>query len=221
MLAPFPRTPEIVKEHIASYYAMITHMDFNIGRVLDSLEKSGEMENTIIVFAGDNGLAVGQHGLLGKQNLYEHSVRVPLMFCGPGIPKNKQANTLCYIHSIFPTLCELLGLEILPSVESKSLAPAIINQNENIRNSVFYAYKNLHRGVRTYDNWKLIKYNVKGEQTTQMFNLNEDPWELTNLAADEKYKLQQAELTELLKKYMQELDDFCDLDKLNWGILNK
>ena len=216
-LAPFPRTPEIVKEHITSYYAMITHMDFHIGRILDSLEKSGEVENTIIVFAGDNGLAVGQHGLLGKQNLYEHSVRVPLIFYGPGIPKNKQADTLCYIHSIFPTLCDLLGLEIPNSIESESLAPAINNQSENVRNSVFYAYKNMQRGVRTHDDWKLIKYNVKGEVTTQLFNLNEDPWELTNLADDEKYKLQQADLTELLKNYMQELDDFCDLDKPNWG----
>ena len=87
-LAPFPRTPEIVQDHISAYYAMITHLDAQVGRVLDALEKTGRTEDTVVIFTGDNGLAVGQHGLLGKQNLYEHSVRVPLIICGPEIPED-------------------------------------------------------------------------------------------------------------------------------------
>ena len=79
-LLPFPRTKDAVKGEIASYYAMISEVDANIGRILDALEKSGEADNTIVVLAGDNGLAVGQHGLIGKQNLYDHSIRVPLIF---------------------------------------------------------------------------------------------------------------------------------------------
>jgi len=109
-LAPWPRTPEIIREHIAAYYAMISHLDDQIGRILDTLERRGMTDNTIIVLAGDNGLAVGQHGLLGKQNLYDHSVRVPLVLCGPGIPKDRKSNALCYVLDIFPTLCEMLGL---------------------------------------------------------------------------------------------------------------
>ncbi|MGH9661029.1 MAG: sulfatase-like hydrolase/transferase, partial [Bryobacteraceae bacterium] len=83
-LAPWPRTPEVIRRHIADYYAMVSEVDSQIGRVLEALDQTGRASNTIVVFAGDNGLAVGQHGLMGKQNLYEHSVRVPLVIRGPG-----------------------------------------------------------------------------------------------------------------------------------------
>ena len=216
-LAVWPRTPEIIKEHIAAYFAMITHLDTQIGRILDALEKSGKADNTIIVFAGDNGLAVGQHGLLGKQNLYEHSVRVPLIFCGPGVPRGVQPDALCYLSDIFPTLFDLIDLPIPDTVEGKSLQPIIANRKDKIRDSLFLAYTRLHRAVRTDDNWKLIKYNVGGVVTTQLFNLNEDPYELYNLADDQKCDDKEKQLTNLLKKSMKEFDDFCDLDEPNWG----
>ena len=220
-LAPFPRTEKIVKKHIAEYCAMITHMDAQIGRVLDTLERMGKSENTIIVFAGDNGLAVGQHGLLGKQNIYEHSVRVPLIICSPGLLQNIKTDTLCYINDIFPTLCDLIGIKTPETVEGKSLLPVLKNQKIKIRNFLFFAYKNLQRGVRTDDNWKLIKYNAKGVQTTQLFNLNADPFELNNLADKAEYQDRINTLTELLKNHMKELDDPCDLDEPDWGIQGK
>ena len=74
-----------VRGEIAAYYAMISEVDAQIGRILDALESRNMIDNTVIVFAGDNGLAVGQHGLLGKQNLYDHSVRVPLIIAAPAI----------------------------------------------------------------------------------------------------------------------------------------
>ncbi len=219
-LAPFPRTPEIVQEHIAAYYAMITHLDTQIGRVLQALEESGKKENTIIIFAGDNGLAVGQHGLMGKQNLYEHSVRVPLIVCGPTIAKNKKDDALCYLSDIFPTLCERLNIPIPQSVEGKSLLPVIRGEKEKIRNSVFAAYKDDQRMVRQ-GNWKLIKYNVNGKNTTQLFNLKNDPWELNNLAGQPKSAKRLERLTTLLKKWMTRVDDPCNLEKPNWGIPTK
>ena len=82
MLAAFPRDPAEIRRHIAEYYAMISHLDHAIGRLLTTLQERGELDNTIIVFSGDNGLAVGQHGLMGKQNLYVHSGRVPLAIHG-------------------------------------------------------------------------------------------------------------------------------------------
>ncbi len=218
MLAPFPRTPKIIKEHLAAYYAMITHLDAHIGRILNALKKSGKANNTIIVFAGDNGLAVGSHGLLGKQNLYDHSVRVPLIISGPGIPKDEKVETLCYLLDIFPTLCGLTELDVPATVEGKTLLPVLKKAKTQIRDSLFLAYTKIHRGVRTDDNWKLIKYNVKGVQTTQLFNLNNDPYELNNLAADNQYTYRLTHLTDLLKNYMRKLDDFCNLDKPNWGL---
>ena len=81
---------------------MISHLDFQIGRIFEALEQSGQAEHTIIVFAGDNGLAVGSHGLMGKQNLYDHSTRVPLIFAGPGIPKRHAQRRLLLSLRYFP-----------------------------------------------------------------------------------------------------------------------
>jgi arylsulfatase A-like enzyme len=88
-LAPWPRTPEIIQASLADYYALISHIDKSVGDLIGTLKKEGLYENTIIVYAADNGLAIGSHGLLGKQNLYEHSMKVPLIISGPGIPKDK------------------------------------------------------------------------------------------------------------------------------------
>jgi len=217
-LAPWPRTSEVIQEHIAAYYAMISHLDHHLGRILAALEKSGKAENTVIVLAGDNGLAVGQHGLLGKQNLYEHSVRVPLVISGTGIPKNVKTDALCYLLDLYPTLCEIADIPIPDSVEGQTLLPALKNQQAKIRNALFLAYTKIQRAVRTDKNWKLIRYNVHGVQTTQLFNLNRDPWELKNLSADPKFKNEADSLIQLLKKYSRELDDFCDLYQPNWGL---
>ena len=103
-LAPWPRTPEVVRQHLADYYSYITFMDDQIGRILAALKETGQYDNTIIVFSSDNGLAIGSHGLFGKQNLYDHSTHQPLMIAGPGLPKGKQSAAFCYLFDIFPTL---------------------------------------------------------------------------------------------------------------------
>ena len=196
-LAKWPRTPAEVKKHIADYYAMITHVDDQIGRILDELSQMGELDNTIIVFAGDNGLALGQHGLMGKQSLYEHSIRVPLVFCAPGVPKGQRAETLCYLHDIFPTLCEMVGVDIPSSVQSKSLSPALANTQEKTRQTLAFAYRNIQRASRD-NRYKLIIHFVKGQETQQLFDLLEDPYEMNNLADDPAHAKHLARLGSLL-----------------------
>ena len=132
VLAGFPRTTQEVKRHNAEYYAMITHADQTIGRVLSALEASGQLENTIIVLAGDNGLAIGRHGLFGKQNMYDHSVHVPLVMAGPGVPRNQTRDAFCYLLDIYPTLCDLVDAPIPETVEGKSLQPVMENPNHII-----------------------------------------------------------------------------------------
>jgi arylsulfatase A-like enzyme len=215
-LAPFPRTRKVVREHIAAYYAMITHLDAQIGRVIKAIDESGEADNTVIIFAGDNGLAVGQHGLMGKQNLYEHSSRVPLVLCGPGIPKGRKSDALCYLHDVFPTMCDLSGLPVPQSVESKSLMPLVKEAKANARDSVFLAYRHMQRGLRS-GRWKLIMYNVGGTVTTQLFDLQTDPWEMTNLTDDPAHAARRKELRARLKELMKENGDKLDLDEPKWG----
>lgn len=206
MLAPFPRTPEVIKEHIADYYAMITHMDTQIGRMIRALEETGELENTIVIFAGDNGLAVGQHGLMGKQNLYEHSIKVPLIFRGPGIPEGAKRSAKVYLTDIYPTLMELTNLETPYTVEGISLLNVINGDVNEIRDNLGFAYLDIQRAVLD-DNHKLIEYYVNGERATQLFDLEKDPLEMNNLA---NYRDNEGTIIDLRKKlvrWMEEHDD--------------
>ena len=141
LLEGLPRRPEAVQQHVADYFAIIAHIDEQVGRILDELERTGEDENTIIVFAGDNGLACGQHGLMGKQNLYEHSVRVPLIMAGSGIPRNERRSTFCYLLDIYPFLCDLVGLEPPETVEGNSLFPCFAQPEAKIRDKLHLAYR--------------------------------------------------------------------------------
>lgn len=178
-LAPYPRTETEIRRQLAEYYGMITHLDHEIGRLLDALEQKGELENTIVVLAGDNGLAMGCHGLMGKQSLYEHSVRVPLLLSGPGIPKNERREQMVFLLDIFPTLCELLGIANPPSVEGESFAPALKNPEAAGRERLYLAYCDLIRGVRD-KRYKLISYRGTAERT-QLFDLQKDPNETTDI----------------------------------------
>ena len=233
VLLPFPRTEEAVKKEISEYYAMITATDAQIGRIIEALEASGEAENTIIVLAGDNGLAVGQHGLLGKQNVYEHSVSVPLIFSGPNIPKNEKNDAFAYLHDVFPTLCGLTGIDIPESIQTEDLTPVIKGEKKAVRNSMFYAYNSWpgedfkpkvnnyggHRAVRIGD-FKLIVSAKKNEYTYQLFNIKNDPWELTNLVSNPDYTIMKENLIAELENLIKETGDTADLSKKEFGLFN-
>ena len=212
VLEEFPRDPDKVRRHIAEYYAMITHLDAQMGRVLDALAASGKADNTIVVFAGDNGLAVGQHGLLGKQNMYEHSVRVPLIFAGPGVPAGERRSAYVYLLDIFPTLCALIGVDTPSSVEGASLVSAMEDGDVQVRETLFAAYRGFQRMVKD-ERFKLIEYAVNGRRTTQLFDLETDPLELHNLADDEAHA---GKLNALRATLFQWRDDWDDAQS-EWG----
>jgi arylsulfatase A-like enzyme len=205
LLAAFPREPNEIKRHIAEYYAMISHLDYAFGQLIRALQEEGKLDNTIIVFAGDNGLALGQHGLMGKQNLYDHSLRVPLIFAGPGIPEGEQRESLVYILDIFPTLCDLIGTRIPESVEGKSLVTCINNPDAEVRTSLYLAYANSIRGVSKGDH-KLIEYAC-GQ--TQLFDRSKDPLEKENIADKPTSSGILAQMRQNLLSLSQEWDDEC------------
>src|SRR5690606_15437259 len=124
-LAPFPRTEHAVKVHRQEYYAIITHLDAQIGRILDALEASGQAENTYIVFTSDHGLACGHHGLMGKQNMYEHSMRVPFVVVGPGVTAGQRIDAPIYVQDIMPTTLEWAGAKVPEGVDFRSLVPLL------------------------------------------------------------------------------------------------
>ena len=172
-----------VREELAGYYGMISHHDAQLGRVLTSLEAAGQGRNTIVVYLSDHGLGLGSHGLLGKQNLYEPSVRVPLILAGPGIPHGLRHDGLVYAFDLYATLCDLARLPVPPGLDSVSLLPAWPSAKLPSRASVCAAYRDCQRMV-TDGQWKLIVYQVNGSQRIQLFDLVEDPGEQHDRSAD-------------------------------------
>ena len=205
-LAPFPRTPEVIRKHLADYHATITHTDAQIGRILEALDKAGKRDNTIIVFSSDNGLAIGSHGLMGKQNIYEHSVRVPFIISGPGIPQGKATDALCYLYDIYPTLCERAGVPTPGTVQFRSLNPVIEKPDAEFRGHLSLGFMSWQRGVRD-KRYKLIEYCVGEKRHTQLFDLLKDPDETHNLADDAAHAETLARLRDTLRQDRVALND--------------
>jgi len=207
-LAPFPRTKHAVKVHRQEYYAIITHMDAQIGRILDALERSGKAANTVIFFTADHGLAVGHHGLMGKQNLYDHSVRVPLIVTGPGVPKGRRIDAPVYLQDIMPSTLELAGAAKPEHVQFSSLMPLIAGKAKQSHDAVYGAYLGLQRMV-TDDGWKLLLYpKIK---KVLLYNLKDDPLEMKDLAGDPKHKPIIRRLFATLRRLQKEAGDTLDL----------
>ncbi|MBI5397788.1 MAG: sulfatase-like hydrolase/transferase [Verrucomicrobia bacterium] len=211
-LAPWPRTPEVIRQHLADYYAFIEYMDAQIGRIFDALQASGEAGNTFVVFASDQGLAVGSHGLMGKQNLYDDGMRVPLIFAGPGIPQDKRAAAFCYLLDVFPTLGALAGVRAPDGSEGISLAPVLRNPKRAGRPVIFNAYRNVQRAIRD-ERWKLIRYPQVDK--TQLFDLQNDPHEKNDLAAKPESAGKIKELMARMEKAQREFGDDCPLTVSN------
>jgi arylsulfatase A-like enzyme len=211
-LAPFPRTKKVVQVHRSEYYAIITHMDQEIGRILSALKKSGRADNTFVVFTADHGLAVGQHGLMGKQNPYDHSIRMPFMISGPGIRKGITLDEKIYMQSVYPTTCDLVDLKIPETVDYASIAPLINDNSGQIQGKkgawgedlIFNSYILTQRLVRT-DQFKLIHYPKIGRN--QLFDLKNDPRETKDLINDPKYAAVRKDLLSALQKKRKELGD--------------
>lgn len=214
LILPPPRTTQQIQNELASYYGMVSEVDTQIGRVLEALDASGKRDNTIIVFASDNGLAMGQNGLLGKQSLYEHSIAVPMAIIDPRTnKKGRNSEALCYLYDIYPTLCELTGIEIPASVTGRSLKPILEGKTDKHREDLFLSYSNQQRAL-VKDGYKYIIYNVEGKITEQLFNLQNDPGETTNLCEQEPERA--ATYHTLLGQRMKESNDFCQLENPLW-----
>jgi arylsulfatase A-like enzyme len=203
-LAPWPRTESIIRDQLAEYYGMITHMDEQIGRILETLKQTGQADNTLIIYAADNGLALGSHGLLGKQSVFEHSMRVPLIFVGPGIPQGKSTQAFSYLLDVFPTLCDAIGIQPPADLEGESLRPLWEGKKDRVRDSVFLPYIGIQRAVRD-ERWKLICYPKIGHM--QLFDLQTDPDEKINLIDREEYAQHVQRLLKLMSQWQAKVGD--------------
>jgi arylsulfatase A-like enzyme len=211
LLAALPRDPNEIRRHIADYYGMVTHMDACIGRVLNALQERGLTENTIVVYMSDHGLALGQHGLMGKQNLYEHSIRIPLIASGPGFPAGSAVVGLTSLLDVLPTLCDLAYVRPPSGAEGRSLLRLVRGEAQELRSYTGAAYKSTQRMIRHGD-WKLIRYfrspsGRVGTERTQLFNLSSDPAEIRDLSGKPEQAERIRHMNGLLREWMSASGD--------------
>ncbi len=210
-LAPFPRTEYAVKVNRQEYYAIISHMDAQIARILDALEKSGKADNTYIFFTADHGLAVGHHGLIGKQNMFDHSVRVPMIINGPGVTAGSKIDTPVYLQDVMATSLDLARVEKPGHVQFKSLMPVIEGKRESNYEAVYGGYLDVQRMV-TKGRYKMIMYpNYK---QILLYDIQEDPEELSDLADIPKYKPVIEDLFNTFTQLQKETGDTLDISEL-------
>ena len=228
------RSEATIRNETGREYACIENIDVQVGRVLDKLQQMGELDNTFIFYTADHGIAVGRHGLTGKQNLYEHTWRVPFVVRGPGIKPSSRVSGFIYLLDVLPTMCDLAGIALPDKMDGKSFRAVLEGKSDRIRDTLYGVYcggtKPGMRSLKTADGWKLIKYDVMDGQVreTQLFNLNENPFELLqqhhsdevvaltgntpeliqkNLADDPSYAAQRSRMEVLLLEEMKRLND--------------
>ena len=207
-LAAWPRTREVVSDQLAEYYGMITHLDEQVGRILAALEETGLAKDTLVVYAADHGLAIGSHGLLGKQSVYEHSMRCPLIVRGPGVPAGKETTAMTYLLDLGPTILDVVGAEPMEGVEGTSLRGVWEGKAERVRDSVFLPYQDLMRAVSD-GRWKMIRYPKIDH--TQLFDMANDPDEMKDLAAEPERRGEIERLTKLLHAWRERVGDRAPL----------
>ncbi len=205
-LLPKPIQEGALRHEMAAYYGMISHHDSQLGLIIEELQRTGQRDNTIIVYVSDHGLALGRHGLLGKQNLYDHSIRVPLVIAGPGIPRDREFDGLAFAHDTFATLCAATGVPQPPGTDSINLLPAIRGTTHQGRSSVFSLYRNCQRTV-VVDGWKLIAYQVNGRERLQLFHLDSDPAELCDVSSRPEVAHRLRELLGVLETWQVSVGD--------------
>ena len=179
-LLPWPRKEADVKTMLAEYYRYVSFLDVQVGRILDAVDASPYAANTIIVYAADSGVARGSHGLIGKQNLYEHSMRVPLIVAGPGIAADKRSDAMCYLFDVLPTLGKLCGVATPSGSNGREFADVLQDPSQPGRPFLMFGYKSIQKALND-GRWKLIRY--PHVDRTQLFDLQADPYETKDLSA--------------------------------------
>ena len=204
VLFRWPRTPTETRQALAVYYAVIEHLDEQVGRIVAALQTTGQLDDTLIIYSSDHGLAMGSHGLRGKQNMYEHSIGVPLIFRGPGITVDRRIAAQCYLRDLYPTVCDLCGVAIPETVQGRSLRPVLEGDRDSIYEAVYGHFRDSQRMVRT-DEWKYVVYPLVRQE--QLFHLTEDPHELVNRAQDPAHRERVRELRNRLTAWHAERQD--------------
>lgn len=211
-LAPFPRTEYATRVHLKEYYAIISHLDTQVGEIMAALQASGKMDNTYIIYTADHGLAVGERGLFGKQNMYEESIRAPFIIWGPGIEGGQRVDANIYLQDAMATTLELAGASKPDHVFFNSVIDLAKGKTtESHYDAIYGAYIESQRMIKK-DGFKLIVY--PNANKVKLFDLASDPDEINNLADNITFKHKKQALFADLIQLQQSMEDQLDLTEI-------
>jgi len=174
------------KKAVAAYYASVSYMDAQVGKVLKVLKEEGLEDNTIIIFTSDHGFHLGEHSFWMKVSLHEESVRVPMIIKVPG-KKPAVCNSFVELLDLYPTIAELADIETSKHLQGKSLVKTIENPNHEVRKMAF----SVSQGGKTFllrtEKWAYIQYDEDAKSGIELFDMENDPKQFTNLADKPAY----------------------------------
>lgn len=220
----FP-TPEKYQTSVKGYYRLINGVDEVVGRIRAALEKQGLADNTVILYAGDNGMYLGEHGLAGKWFMHEESIRVPLIVYDPRVPEKRKGarrDEMVLLNDVAPTILDFAGLDASPRVQGKSLTPLVKGKHPRWRKEWFYDHQFEHQriakneGLRT-ERWKYARYSVDESPYEELYDLKNDPYEETNLANDPKHAKTFARMRDRSLQWRQHLDKMAQNPDMPWS----
>ena len=188
-------TPALFQQSVKGYYRLITGIDRAVGRMLQTLEKRGLRDNTIVIYTGDNGFYLGEHGLAGKWFMHEESIRVPLIVHDPrtSAARGRRLSPLALNIDLAPTMLALAGLTPPPSMQGRSLVPLLRGESPSWRSDFFYEHLFQHawipktEGVRT-ESWKYTQYIEEPDRFEECYDLAADRFEENNLAGSAAHR---------------------------------
>lgn len=207
-----------LKEARRAYYAMVTLVDDEVGRILDVLDASGQAENTMVVFTSDHGEMLGDHQLILKgPMMYECAVRVPLIMRWPGVlPEGERRDELVQWVDLAPTVLEAAGAPPLPRAQGASLLPMLRGEPWQ-RDWALTEYRNsghpydppVHTTMVRHDDWKLIVHHGEPDRPNdgELYDLNADPQELQNLWGVPEHRERRLAMAEKLLDVMVTTED--------------
>jgi arylsulfatase A-like enzyme len=190
------KTPEMYQRSVKGYYRLITEVDRAVGTLVDALSKRGELDNTVIVYTGDNGYFLGEHGLSHKWYMYEESIRTPLVIWDPRLPKGmrgRRRKEMALNIDVAPTLLGAAGIAPPPGMQGRDLAPLLRGQASGWRKEFFYSHLFEHpkiprsEGVRD-ERFSYIRWIDQKPEYEQLFDHVADPHNEKNLARDPRHQ---------------------------------
>lgn len=166
---------------LGGYYAAVSYMDAQVGKVLAALERSGQAENTIVIFTSDHGYHLGEHDFWAKVSLRDESAMVPLIICVPG-KRPAVCHSLVELLDLFPTVAALCGLEVPARLQGKDLSPLLDDARAQVRDTAFSVAPSSKGFLLRDDRWAYIQYGEDAAQGVELFVVKADPQQYTNLA---------------------------------------